>query len=132
MTSGDDTAKLDGTWQMIHGEQGGRTVPEAWSWRARLVVAAGVFTLRVGADAIRGAFRPGAALGPGWVDAVVAEGPHRGAMVLGVYDWDGCRLRLSFAAPGQGRPKDLTSADLLYVWEAITEVIRPQRPPRAG
>src|SRR5437868_454361 len=125
MARSNEAGALDGTWELIHGEQGGARLPEDRAWRARLVVADGAFTLQVGADALRGAFRPAPARGPGWVDAVVAEGRRRGAMALGIYEADGCRMKLCFAAPGEGRPRDFASGAVVYVWECITVIVRP-------
>src|SRR5947209_11300228 len=74
MTSGNGALELDGTWELMVGEKGGYALPETSVWRARMVVEAGVFSLRAGADVLRGAFHPAPADGPGPVDAVVAEG----------------------------------------------------------
>ena len=129
MTS-NDARDLDGVWDMIRGDQGGDRLPAVSVLRARMTVADGQFSLRIGADVYSGAFRPGRAEGFGWVDAVVVEGPNRGALVLGLYAWDGSRLKVGVAPPGQKRPLDLAAAEFVLVWEAVTVCVRQPTPWR--
>ncbi len=133
MTSSDDARELDGVWEMVHGEHRGGSLPDASVLRGRMAVADGRFSLRLGADALRGTLRSGRGEGFGWVEAVVVEGPNRGALVLGLYAQDGCRLKIGVAPPGQKRPSDLDSAEFLYVWEALTDIVKlPPRWPRGA
>ena len=134
MTSRDEADVFDGTWELLHGQEGGQRLPDALARRARLVVTGGTFSLRMGGDILRGTFRSGPSGRPGLVDAVVEEGEARGSLVLGLYRMDGGQLWLCLASPGRRRPRDIDSGDARHVWEALTEVVRlPDRwYPAAG
>ena len=125
----DDPEKVEGTWEMVYGEQGGEPLPGELVRRARLVLAAGRYAVRIGRDAFKGTHRLDPSRQPKWIDVTASEGRLRGRTLLGIYEFDGSRLRVCFASPGQARPKTFAYGAVLYVWEAPTEMVRYRGGP---
>jgi uncharacterized protein (TIGR03067 family) len=122
----DDTAKkdlknLEGTWTLSSGVDDGKKVPEKTLSSAKLVIAGDRHTVTVGEQTYKGTHKLGSAGGHKTIDITDTEGPFAGKTVLGIYELEGDNFKISYAPPGQDRPKDFTakagSGQHAHVWK---------------
>jgi uncharacterized protein (TIGR03067 family) len=111
--------KLQGTWRILAGNEGGRTLPPARVKGSKMVVAGNLMTVYE-AEKKRGmTFKLDPTKDPRIVDLKLTEGPQKGETAQGIYALDGDTLKISFALPGKSRPTSFTpkpgSQEMLFV-----------------
>ncbi|MBI3408231.1 MAG: TIGR03067 domain-containing protein [Planctomycetes bacterium] len=103
--------KFQGTWTIESSVSGGMEVP-ADALKGLIVifeddkhtVKAGDKVIQVGTQKIDPSKSPKA------IDVTMTEGPNKGAVMLGIYEFDGDTLKACFDAEGKKRPTEFKSA----------------------
>ncbi len=105
-----DLAQLQGEWSMVSGTADGQAMPEAMLASAKRVCEGDVTTVRVGDQIIMKAkFTLDPTKKPKTIDYDVLDGPTKGKKHLGIYEFDGDRVKFCFGAPDADRPKEFAS-----------------------
>jgi uncharacterized protein (TIGR03067 family) len=117
-----DLAQLQGQWSMVSGSADGQAMPEAMLASAKRVCEGDVTTVRIGDQLLMKAkFTLDPTKKPKTIDYDVSEGPTKGKKHLGIYEFDGDRVKFCFASPDADRPKDFSSqagdGRTLSVWK---------------
>jgi uncharacterized protein (TIGR03067 family) len=117
--------KMQGTWVMVSGEDGGERLPEGTVKNGRLTIAGDRHTVHVGEVTIVGTHKVDPGKEPKEIDTTDTEGPFKGKTTLGIYKLDGDQFTVCFAPPDKDRPKEFTTKSgtgvLLHVWKRQKE-----------
>jgi uncharacterized protein (TIGR03067 family) len=123
----DDAAKKDletfqGNWQMVSAVQDGKPLPPEEVKQFKLTIQTNKFVLRKDSVVIsEGTFTLDPTRKPKEIDETATVGPNKGKTFLAIYEVEGERHRICFAAPGQERPTEFSSTagsgHLLQVWK---------------
>jgi len=105
-----ELAKFAGEWTMESGEINGQKMPDPLRAQFKRTVKADETLVMMGDQVfMRAQFAIDPAKKPKTIDYLQLEGPTKGAKQLGIYEWDGERLKFCFASPGQVRPADFSA-----------------------
>ena len=117
-TRADDTAdrekevrKFQGTWTFESSEAGGQKLPADALKGLVLTFEGDKHTVRKGDEVIQvGIQKLDPSQLPKAIDVTMTEGPSKGAVMLGIYEFDGDTLKVCFDAGGKKRPTRFESA----------------------
>jgi uncharacterized protein (TIGR03067 family) len=103
-----DKDKLKGTWRAVSSVDDGQDEKEPEQYQ--LVFDGSTFIVRkAGRDFFKGTFTLDASARPKTIDLSITEGEHEGGRMLGIYTWDGDRLKWCTTTPqGGDRPTEFT------------------------
>ena len=103
--------KFQGTWTFESVEAGGKAVP-ADAFKGITVTFEGdKYTVKKGDEVIQSATQKlDPSRSPKALDVTVVEGPHKGAVLLGIYEFSGDTLKVCFDPEGKKRPTQFQSA----------------------
>jgi len=118
-TARTDQQKLQGTWNVLAGNEGGKTLLPSRVKGAKMVVAGN--TLKVFEQdkqrQMTFTLRPTQELRA--IDMTITEGKRKGETSQGIYALDGDMLKICFALPGKVRPANFIpaqgSGEMLFV-----------------
>jgi uncharacterized protein (TIGR03067 family) len=96
-----DQEQIQGTWQLVSGERGGKVLSEEVVKNVRLVFSANKLTTKVKARANEATFKLTPEQHPKQIDLDMD-----GAVGKGIYQLDGDSLKLAHGEVGEDRPKD--------------------------
>jgi len=101
-----DLKMMEGTWKAVMEEADGKPAGEAEKGAPfKLVVKDGKFTVYFDDKKLTaGAIKLDAAKKPKEIDAEQGEGPFKGMVQKGLYEFKGTEMRVIFAEPGKDRP----------------------------
>jgi uncharacterized protein (TIGR03067 family) len=121
-----EMARLDGEWSMVSGEADGQSLPRESVKSGKRVAQHGETTITFGAQVyFKAKFRIDPLKKPKTIDYTMTEGPTKGMIHLGIYEFDGDTVKFCFAAPGKNRPTELTAKEgsqrTLSVWKRDTK-----------
>jgi len=103
--------KFQGTWTFESVETGGKEVPAAAFKGITVTFEGDRYTVKKGDDIIQVATQKlDPSKSPKTLDVTVAEGPHKGAVMLGIYEISADTLKVCFDPEGKGRPTQFKSA----------------------
>jgi len=105
------TAKaLEGKWTVVAGEEGGKKAAAADLKDATVTIrGTGLTVHKAGRDEeMTFVLRKGGDKGE--IDFTLTAGPDKGKTSRGIYSLEGDTLRITYASPGEERPKDFTTA----------------------
>ena len=103
--------KFQGTWTFESVETGGKEVPAAEFKGITVTFEGDKYTVKKGDDVIQAAtLKLDPSKSPKTLDVTVAEGPNKGAVMLGVYEISPDTLKVCFDPEGKKRPTQFTSA----------------------
>jgi uncharacterized protein (TIGR03067 family) len=99
--------KLEGTWVVVSGEEGGKKVPDEDVKGGLLTFAGGKMTGSIGKK-VRNVFKykVDEKKSPREVDFEGLEGSDKGKKQPGIYRFEGRQLQLCVSAGGKGRPTE--------------------------
>jgi len=102
--------KLEGEWTMVSGAANGQQVPEDFlkNWK-RVCKGNETTVTAVGQLMLKATFTLDPSKKPKTIDYTITDGPNKGKMQLGIYEFDGELVRFCFAPPGKDRPKEFAS-----------------------
>lgn len=117
-----DLAKLQGSWVRVLGENEARrsTAPESWTATYegdRLTLESGGQHYRTGLVTLDASRMPRA------INTWDLDGPNKDAVFPGIYEFDGDKLKVCFARPGEKRPTEFKADGsagggfIFYVYE---------------
>src|SRR5437588_1116345 len=103
--------KFQGTWTFESIEAGGQEVPAAEFQGITVTFEGDKYTVKKGDEVIQAATQKlDPSRSPKTLDATVAEGPNKGAVLLGIYEIRGDTLKVCFDPEGKKRPTQFQSA----------------------
>jgi uncharacterized protein (TIGR03067 family) len=92
---------------MVSGFMDGHPIEASMVKYGKRVTRGNQTTVQFGPQVfMKATFKLDPAKSPREIDFLHTQGMHTGKTQLGIYEWDGKRLRLSSATPGQPRPTD--------------------------
>ena len=96
---------LRGTWTFESVEAGGKEVPAAQFKGITVTFEGDKYTVKKGDEVIQAATQKlDPSKSPKTLDVTVAEGPNKGAVMLGIYEISGDTLKVCFDPEGKKRP----------------------------
>jgi uncharacterized protein (TIGR03067 family) len=102
--------KLQGTWQFISQEVGGKPVPPAHLAKMTITFTADKWAVREDGKVVQaGSHKLDPTKKPAQVDAIVTEGPDKGSTMLGIYELKGDTMKVCFDPAGKERPTSFTA-----------------------
>ena len=103
--------KFQGTWTFESVEAGGKEVPAAEFKGITVTFEGDKYTVKKGDEVIQAAtLKLDPSKSPKTLDVTVAEGPNKGAVLLGIYEISPDTLKVCFDPEGKKRPTQFTSA----------------------
>jgi len=103
--------KFQGTWTFESVEAGGKEVPAAELKGMTVTFEGDKYTVKKGDEVIQAATQKlDPSKSPKALDVTVAEGPNKGAVLLGIYEISGDTLKVCFDPEGKKRPTQFKSA----------------------
>jgi uncharacterized protein (TIGR03067 family) len=120
-TDAPDTG-FDGEWRMVSGVMNGVTMEESLLQWVKRVNRGNTSTVLAGLQTmLKVEFTTDVSQSPPAIDYVNLAGPNKGKKQLGIYAFDGDRLKICVAAPGDARPGGFHSTKgdgrTLTVWK---------------
>jgi uncharacterized protein (TIGR03067 family) len=105
-----EVKKFQGTWTIESSVTGGKEVP-ADTLKGLIVVFEGAkHTVKNGDEVIQvGTQTLDPSKSPKTIDVTMTEGPNKGAVMLGIYEFDGDTLKVCFDPQGKKRPTEFKS-----------------------
>ena len=102
--------KFQGDWTFEFVETGGKEQPAAAFKGMTVTFACDKFTVKKGDEVIQTATQKlDPSKSPKIIDVTVAEGLNKGAVMLGIYEVSGDRLKVCFDEEGKKRPTEFKS-----------------------
>jgi uncharacterized protein (TIGR03067 family) len=103
--------KFQGTWTFESVEVGGKEIPAAEFKGITVTFEGDKYAVKKGDEVIQAAtLKLDPSKSPKTLDVTVAEGPNKGAVMLGIYEIDGETLKVCFDPHGKKRPTEFKSA----------------------
>jgi uncharacterized protein (TIGR03067 family) len=106
-----EVKKFQGTWTIESSETEGKEVP-ADALKGLIVIFEGAkHTVKKGDEVIQvGTQKLDPSKSPKAIDVTMTEGPNKGKVMLGIYEFDGDTLKVCFDPQGKKRPTEFKSA----------------------
>ena len=105
-----DMERLEGTWSMVAGEANGTPMPESFLKGSKRVAKDDITTVTIGGmPFMKAKFTVDPSKTPKAIDYMMLEGLTKGKTQLGIYEFDGDRVKFCFASPDMPRPTDFTA-----------------------
>ena len=102
--------KFQGTWTFASSESGGQKLPADQLKDLTLTFDGAKHTVKNGAEVIQaGTQTLDPAKSPKAIDVTLTDGPMKGAVLLGIYEFDGDTLKVCFDLGGKERPTEFKS-----------------------
>jgi uncharacterized protein (TIGR03067 family) len=102
--------KFQGTWTFESVVAGGKEVPIAEFKGVTVTFEGDKYTVKKGDQVIQAATQKlDPSKSPKTLDVTVAEGPNKGAVMLGIYEISGDTLKVCFDPEGKKRPTEFAS-----------------------
>ena len=117
--------KFQGTWTFESVEVGGKEVPVAEVKGITVTFAGAKYTVKKGDEVIQAAtLKLDPSKSPKALDVTVAEGPNKGAVMLGIYEIRGDTLKVCFDPEGKKRPAEFKSAPGSQTFVAVHKRVK--------
>lgn len=108
-----DQAKVQGDWLVDSIEKGGEKVPEELTKSIKVTIKGTKISIAFGGEAKEGSFKVDETKKPKQIDLTLD-----GKESLAIYEFDGGKLKICGAEPGQERPKDFKGADnIIFIFK---------------
>jgi uncharacterized protein (TIGR03067 family) len=106
-----EVKKFQGTWTFESSVTGGKELPADQLKGLVLVFEGDKHTVKKGDDVLQvGTQKIDPSKSPKTIDVTMTEGPSKGAVMLGIYEFDGDTLKVCFDLEGKKRPTEFKSA----------------------
>jgi uncharacterized protein (TIGR03067 family) len=105
-----ETRKFQGTWTFESSVSGGEELPADQLKMLVVTFEGDKHTVKNGDDVIQvGTQKLDPSKSPKTIDVTMVEGPHKGTVMLGIYEIDADTLKVCFNPEGKNRPTDFKS-----------------------
>jgi uncharacterized protein (TIGR03067 family) len=105
-----ETKKFQGNWTTASSEFGGQNVPADDLKGLVLTFEGDKHTVKHGTDVVQvGTQKIDPSKSPKAIDVTITEGPSKGVVMLGIYEFDGDTLKVCFDSEGKKRPTEFKS-----------------------
>ena len=105
-----ETKKFQGTWTFESSEVGGKALPAGELKGLILTFEGDKHTVKKGDEVIQvGTQKIDPSKSPKAIDVTMTEGPNKGAVMLGIYEFSGDTLKVCFDPEGKKRPTQFKS-----------------------
>lgn len=106
-----EAGKFQGSWTIESSEAGGKAIPPD-DLKGMIVRFEGdKHTVKIGDEVIQvGTQKLDPSKSPKTIDVTMTEGPSKGVVMLGIYEFDGDTLKVCFDPRGKKRPTEFKSA----------------------
>src|SRR5262245_54761916 len=105
-----ETKKFQGDWTIESSEAGGRKIPAEMLNGMIVAYEGDKHTVKAGDKVIQvGTQKIDPSKSPKCIDVTMAEGPNKGAVMFGIYEFDRDALKVCFAPQGKERPTEFKS-----------------------
>ncbi|HEV3138047.1 MAG TPA: TIGR03067 domain-containing protein [Pirellulales bacterium] len=119
----DELKKLEGTYKMVRGEEGGQPLSEEIVKTAKLTITGDKHVVQLGSETINGTHTVNPLEKPKSIDASDTTGRFAGKTTYGIYKLEGDEFSVSFAPPGEPRPNQFSTQNhfgrLLHLWKRV-------------
>jgi uncharacterized protein (TIGR03067 family) len=106
-----EARKFQGTWTIESSVTGGEEIPPGELKGVVVIFEGDKHTVKKGDEILQvGTQKLDPSKSPKTIDVTMTEGPHKGAVMLGIYEIDGDTLRVCFDPEGKKRPTEFKSA----------------------
>jgi uncharacterized protein (TIGR03067 family) len=107
----EDLQKMQGDWVVAEGEQGGAPMQAEGLKSMRFHVSGNQYEFHQAGQTEKGTLAVDISQKPKALDIHITEGEQAGKLQKGIYQFDGGRLKICVAAPGEERPKDFKTKE---------------------
>lgn len=117
-----DLKKFDGTWTFEAVEAGGKKLPADQLAGMTVTFDGGKYAVKAGDKVAEAAtLKLDPAASPKAFDSTVTEGPNKGNVILGIYEFSGDTLKVCFDPDGKKRPTEFmaTGSQTLVVHKRV-------------
>ena len=102
--------KFQGTWTFESSEAGGQKMPADEMKKLVLTFEGAKHTVKNGDQVLQtGTQTLDPSKSPKAIDVTITEGPSKGSVMLGIYEFDGDTLKVCFDFGGKNRPTEFKS-----------------------
>jgi uncharacterized protein (TIGR03067 family) len=102
--------KFQGTWTFESSEAGGKKLPADVLKGLILTFEGAKHTVKKGDEILQvGTQKLDPSKSPKTIDVTMTEGPNKGAVMLGIYEFEGDTLKVCFDPEGKKRPTEFKS-----------------------
>ncbi len=101
--------RLQGMWQVMSGQEGGKAFPAADIKGSRVTVAGDTMTVQSKEDRRVMRFKLEPSRKPKGMELMTIEGKDKGQTSHGIYQLEGDTLKIAFAPTGKPRPAEFSS-----------------------
>lgn len=106
-----EVKKFQGAWTFESSEAGGKALPAGQLKELVLTFEGDKHTVKKGNEVIQiGTQKLDPSKSPKTIDVTMTEGPSKGAVMLGIYEFNGDTLKVCFDSGGKKRPTEFKSA----------------------
>ena len=106
-----DLDKFQGNWAVESVSVEGKELPAEVVMSFKMSFKENDYTVLIGPDKTEGIFRVDASKNPKTIDIIPDNGPDRGRKQMGIYQFDGDKLKICAAQPGKDRPTNFDTKD---------------------
>lgn len=105
-----ETKKFQGTWTIESSVTGGQEIPRTQLQGFLVIYEGDKHTVKHGDKVIQvGTQKIDPSKSPKTIDVTMSEGPNKGAVMLGIYEFEGETLKVCFDPQGKKRPTEFKS-----------------------
>jgi uncharacterized protein (TIGR03067 family) len=103
-----ESRKLDGTWKVVEAEKQGAKLPEKETMTLKVIIKEGKITIKDPDGDVDARLKVDATKKPAAIDFV--HGKDEKMAALGIYEFDGSKLKICWSIDGAQRPKEFASS----------------------
>jgi uncharacterized protein (TIGR03067 family) len=106
-----EVKKFQGTWTIESSVTGGKEIPTDELKGLVVIFEDAKHTVKKGDEVIQvGTQKIDPSKSPKTIDVTMTEGPNKGKVMLGIYEFNADTLKVCFDSQGKNRPKEFKSA----------------------
>ncbi|MBI3838701.1 MAG: TIGR03067 domain-containing protein [Planctomycetia bacterium] len=119
----EELKKLEGTYKMVRGEEGGKPLEDDIVKTAKLTITGNKHVVQLGQETINGTHTVNPLEKPESIDASDTTGRFAGMTTKGIYKLEGDEFSVCFSPPDELRPSDFSTRNhpgrLMHVWRRV-------------
>lgn len=125
----DDSGSIQGSWQAVSGEIGGKTLPEAAVKNTVLKMANGKYEVSaVAGRPDSGTYRLTPSAKPKRIDVILGVGPDAGKVLPAIYELAGDSLKICYSLRGSNAPTEFKTAAGAFNYLLLYERVKSTKP----